>query len=207
MGRIIGMMEAGWSAKRVAHQLGHSNCVLRGGVGTSGSERCHSQESQAQDTLDRPVAHETPSIGAPVSPRTIRRHLAEGLLGSLCPLCVLPLTPTYRRFHLEWCSARGNWAAAEYNQVVFSDETRFNLSNDDNRVLVWRPHGERFNPAFALQRHTTPTAGVMVRGAIAYNTWSPLVLIRGTMRAQRYVHDILRPHVLPLLHRLPEAVF
>ncbi|GFS97802.1 hypothetical protein TNCV_2017801 [Trichonephila clavipes] len=29
--------------------------------------------------------------------------------------------------------------AAEWNQVVFSDESRFNRSSDDNRVRVWRP--------------------------------------------------------------------
>ncbi|GFU64656.1 uncharacterized protein TNCV_3578901 [Trichonephila clavipes] len=40
-------------------------------------------------------------------------------------------------------------------------ESKFNLSSDDNRVCVWRPHGERLNPAFALQRHTALTAGVM----------------------------------------------
>ncbi|GFY06923.1 transposable element Tcb2 transposase [Trichonephila clavipes] len=27
------------------------------------------------------------------------------------------------------------------------------------------------------------------------------------MTAQRYVHDILQPHVLPLMHRLPGAIF
>ncbi|GFT30020.1 transposable element Tcb2 transposase [Trichonephila clavipes] len=47
----------------------------------------------------------------------------------------------------------------------------------------------------------------MVWGAIAYKTWSPLVLIRGTMTAQRYVHDILQPHVLPLMQRLPGDIF
>ncbi|GFW24629.1 transposable element Tcb2 transposase [Trichonephila clavipes] len=65
---------------------------------------------------------------------------------------------------------------------------------------MWRPRGERLS-FFALQRHTTPTAGVMVWGAIACNTRSPLVLIRGAMTAQRYVHDILQPHVLPLIQR------
>ncbi|GFV45100.1 transposable element Tcb1 transposase [Trichonephila clavipes] len=59
------------------------------------------------------------------------------------------------------------------------------MSSDDNRVRVWRPCGERLNPAFDLQRHTTPTADVMVWGAIAYNTRSPLALIRDTMTAQR----------------------
>ncbi|GFU11408.1 transposable element Tcb2 transposase [Trichonephila clavipes] len=136
-GRIIGMMEAGWLTRRVACQLGRSDCVVR----------------------------------------------------------------------RKWCQTRENWIAAEGNQVVFSDESRFNLSSDDNRVRVWRPRGERFNRAFALQRHTTPTAGVMIWGAIVYNTRSPLVLIRGTMTAQRYVHDILQPHVLPLMQRLPGVIF
>ncbi|GFX06370.1 hypothetical protein TNCV_2938981 [Trichonephila clavipes] len=44
----------------------------------------------------------------------------------------------------------------------FSDESRFNLSSDGNRVHVWRPRGERLSTVFALQRHITPTAGVMV---------------------------------------------
>ncbi|GFT15943.1 transposable element Tcb1 transposase [Trichonephila clavipes] len=47
----------------------------------------------------------------------------------------------------------------------------------------------------------------MVWGAIAYNTRSPLVLIHGTMTGQRYVHDILQPHVSPLIQRLPGAIF
>ncbi|GFS83585.1 transposable element Tcb2 transposase [Trichonephila clavipes] len=97
--------------------------------------------------------------------------------------------------------------AAEWNQVVFSDESRFNLNSDDNPFRVWRPRGERLNPAFALQRHTAPTAGVMVWDAIAYNTRSPLVSIQDTITAQRYVHDILQLHVLPLMQRLPGAIF
>ncbi|GFY14797.1 transposable element Tcb1 transposase [Trichonephila clavipes] len=87
----------------------------------------------------------------------------------------------------DWCRARVNWTAAEWNQLVFSDKSRFNLSSDINRVRVWRPHGERINPAFALQRHTAPTAGVMVWGAIAYNTRSPLVVIRGNMTASYHM--------------------
>ncbi|GFW13901.1 transposable element Tcb1 transposase [Trichonephila clavipes] len=86
-------------------------------------------------------------------------------------------------------------------------ESRFNLSSDENRVRVWKPRGERLNSALDIKRHTTPTAGVMVGGNIAYSTRSPLVLIRGIMIAQRYVHDILQTHVLPLMQRLPGAIF
>ncbi|GFW22503.1 transposable element Tcb2 transposase [Trichonephila clavipes] len=56
-------------------------------------------------------AHVAPLLGASVSSQTIRRCLAEGQLGWRRPFCVLPLTPTHRRFRLEWCRARGNWTA------------------------------------------------------------------------------------------------
>ncbi|GFX24136.1 transposable element Tcb2 transposase [Trichonephila clavipes] len=48
---------------------------------------------------------------------------------------------------------------------------------------------------------------MVVWGGVAYNTQSPLVLIRGTMTAQRYVHGILQLHVLPLMQRLSGAIF
>ncbi|GFU89775.1 transposable element Tcb2 transposase [Trichonephila clavipes] len=76
------MIEAGWSARRVARQLGHSDCA----------PNASSAAIQVQ------VA---PSLRAPVSSKTIRRRLAEGHLGSRRPLHVQPLTPTYRRIRSE----------------------------------------------------------------------------------------------------------
>ncbi|GFX66171.1 transposable element Tcb2 transposase [Trichonephila clavipes] len=81
-------------------------------------------------------AQVAPSLGAPVPSQDIRMRLAEGHLGLRHPLRVL--TPTHRHLRLEWCRARGNWIAAKWNQIVFSDESRFNLSSNDNRVRVWR---------------------------------------------------------------------
>ncbi|PRD34998.1 UNVERIFIED_CONTAM: hypothetical protein NCL1_12841 [Trichonephila clavipes] len=82
----------------------------------------------------------------------MRRSLAEGHLGSWRPLSVLPFTlPSHLRLLLEWCCARGNWTAAEWNQVVFSDKSRFNLTSDGNCVRMWGPQGEGLNPDLALQ--------------------------------------------------------
>ncbi|GFY13806.1 transposable element Tcb2 transposase [Trichonephila clavipes] len=134
------MMKAGWSARRVVGQLGHSDCVVR---------RCWDQWIREISFTRRPASGRprqisrrkdryivAPSLGAPVSSRTTRRRLDEGHLGSRRPLRVLPLTPTHRRLLLEWCRARGNWTAVEWNQVVFNDKSRFNLGSDDNRVRV-----------------------------------------------------------------------
>ncbi|GFU23958.1 transposable element Tcb2 transposase [Trichonephila clavipes] len=151
-GRIICMMEAGWSAMRVVRQLGRSDCVMR---------RCWDQSIREMSFTQRP--------GSGHPRQTSRRE--------------------------------------DPHIVVFSDESRFNFRSDDNRVRVWKPRGERPNPAFALQRYTAPTSGVTVWGAIACNTRSPLVLNHGTMTAQRYVYDILQSHVLPVIQRLPEAIF
>ncbi|GFX73570.1 transposable element Tcb2 transposase [Trichonephila clavipes] len=214
-------MEAGWSARRVARQLVRSDCVVRRCWDQwiremsftrrpgSGRPRLTSRREDSHIVRNARVQPTASGTGSTFTRglRTIRRRLAEGHLGSWRPLRVLLLTPTHRRLRLEWCHALGNWTAAEWNQVVFSDESRFILSSDDNRVRVWRPRGDRLNPGFALQRHTAPTADVMVWGALAYNTWSLLVLIHGTKTAQRYVHDILQPHVLPLKLRPPGAIF
>ncbi|GFV73140.1 transposable element Tcb2 transposase [Trichonephila clavipes] len=99
----------------------------------------HNSREQLTTSSAAIQAQVVPSLGIPVSSRTIQRRLAEGHLGSRRPLCVLPLMPNHRRHRLEWCRDRENWTAAEWNQVVFSDESRFNLSSGDNRVRVWKP--------------------------------------------------------------------
>ncbi|GFS79445.1 transposable element Tcb1 transposase [Trichonephila clavipes] len=87
------------------------------------------------------------------------------------------------------------------------DESRFVLWTDDNRVRVWRRPGERYNSPLTVLRHTARTAGAMVLGAIAYDSRSTLIVIRGTLTGQRYVDDILQPHVGPFLIGLPGAIF
>ncbi|GFX07485.1 transposable element Tcb2 transposase [Trichonephila clavipes] len=95
-------MEAGWSARRVARKLGRSDCVARRcwnqwiremsftqrpGSGrprqTSHREDHHiERNARVQPTASSAAiqAQVAPSLGAPVSSRTIRRRLAEGHL-------------------------------------------------------------------------------------------------------------------------------
>ncbi|GFW11338.1 transposable element Tcb2 transposase [Trichonephila clavipes] len=106
------MMEEGWSARRVARQLGHSDCVVR---------RCLDKWIREMSFTRRP--------GSGRPRQTSRREDRY-----------MPRTKKLD--------------CREWNQVGFSDKSRFNLSRDDNRVCVCRPRGERFHPTFALQRHT-----------------------------------------------------
>ncbi|GFS58539.1 transposable element Tcb2 transposase [Trichonephila clavipes] len=69
---------------------------------------------------------------------------------------------------------------------------------------VWRRPGERYNSPHTVLRHTDCIAGVMVWGAIAYDSRFTLIVMRGTLTGQRYVDDILRPHTLPWPARSPD---
>ncbi|GFX53063.1 cytochrome P450 4c3 [Trichonephila clavipes] len=76
------------------------------------------------------------------------------------------------------------WNVTDWQKVVFSDESRFVLGTDDNRVRVWRRPGERYNSPHTVLRHTARTAGVMVWGVIAYDSRSTLLVMRGTLTGQ-----------------------
>ncbi|UYV67514.1 hypothetical protein LAZ67_5001032 [Cordylochernes scorpioides] len=141
-----------------------------------------------------------------IRPRTISRRLVANGLHSCRPLRRLPLTPPNRHQRLEWCRARSTWMT-KWHRVVFSDESRFCLSSDSRRVRVWRRRGERSNPAANVERFTVRQRGIVVWGAIAYDSRSPLLRIQGTMTAKRYVDDVLRPVTLPYLQGVPNALY
>ncbi|UYV84561.1 hypothetical protein LAZ67_X002615 [Cordylochernes scorpioides] len=145
-----------------------------------------------QATCTAILQHVQDNLDHSISTRNISRRLVANGLHSCRPLRRLPLTPPNRRQRLEWCRARSTWMT-EWHRVVFSDESRFCLSSDSRRVRVWRRRGERSNPAAIVERPTVRQRGIMVWGAIAYDSRSPLLRIQGTMTAQRYVDDVLRP--------------
>ncbi|GFT71340.1 transposable element Tcb2 transposase [Trichonephila clavipes] len=202
------MMEAVWSARRAARQLCLSDCVVRRRLGQwirkidSGRPRqasCREDHQIIKNARVQPTAswaaiqtQIAPSLGIPVSSRTIRKRLVEGHFRSRPHYMCCP-----RRPHMDESVLSGvarEETCLQWNGTTSPLDSRFNLSSEDNRVCVCRPRGERLHSAFALQQQTTPTVNVMAWGIIAYNT-------------RRYVHDILQPHMLPLKQRLPRAIF
>ncbi|GFV60459.1 transposable element Tcb2 transposase [Trichonephila clavipes] len=105
-------------------------------------------------------------VGVAIVSQTISRHLAEANLKSKHTFRALPSTPEHRQLRLQWYQARSMWDVTDWQNVVFSDESRFVLETDDNRVRVWRQPGERYNPLHSALRHTARTAGVKVWGPI-----------------------------------------
>ncbi|GFV00442.1 HTH_Tnp_Tc3_2 domain-containing protein [Trichonephila clavipes] len=103
------------------------------------------QQALVDPTVTRSTMRADVSVA--IVPQTISRHLAEANLKSKCPFHALPLTPEHRQLRLQWCQARSMWNVTDWQKVVFSDESRFVLGTDDNRVRVWRRPGEQYNSA------------------------------------------------------------
>ncbi|GFW57022.1 transposable element Tcb1 transposase [Trichonephila clavipes] len=70
-----------------------------------------------------------------VSARTIRRRLQQSGMSARCPLLGLPLTQNHKRLLRQWCNKRRMWVA-EWNEVVFTDESRICLQHHDGRIRV-----------------------------------------------------------------------
>ncbi|GFY14692.1 transposable element Tcb1 transposase [Trichonephila clavipes] len=75
------------------------------------------------------------------SARTIRHRLQQSGLSARRPLRGLPLTQNHKRLLRQWCDERRMWVA-EWNEVVFTDESRICLQHHDGRIRVWRHRGE-----------------------------------------------------------------
>ncbi|GFV39443.1 transposable element Tcb1 transposase [Trichonephila clavipes] len=83
-----------------------------------------------------------------VSARTIRRRLQQSGLSARRPLLGLPLMQNHRRLHRQWCDERRMWVV-EWNEIVFTDESRICLQHHDGRIRVWRHRGERMQNSCA----------------------------------------------------------
>ncbi|GFX98017.1 transposable element Tcb2 transposase [Trichonephila clavipes] len=94
--------------------------------------------------------HTTQVTGRPISRFTVARRLHGGGLFARRPVRCVPLTPAHRRRRSLWCREHRNWRDNEWGRVLFTDESRFSLSSDSHRILIWREQGSRNHP---LEHH------------------------------------------------------
>ena len=106
------------------------------------------------------------------------------------------------RLRLEWCCAWSTRNCTDWGRIVLSDESHFQKSPYDNSLRIWRcpKHWGGSCPDYHTpHRHTTEHYGL---GCHLLDSRTSLIVIFGTLTAQRYVDDILPPVVLPFLLRL-----
>ncbi|GFT89649.1 transposable element Tcb1 transposase [Trichonephila clavipes] len=97
---------------------------------------------------------------------TIRRRLQQSDLFARRPVLGLPFTQNHRRLRRQWCDERRMWAA-EWNEVVFTDESRICLQHHGGQIRVWRHRRERMLNSCTLVLHQVLWYGAVLNTTLA----------------------------------------
>ncbi|GFU33159.1 HTH_Tnp_Tc3_2 domain-containing protein [Trichonephila clavipes] len=215
-GRIIGKLEEGRSVKSVAaeFEIAHSivsrlwrqfqttGTAIRGFSsgrprGTTPADDRYivlQARRNRRQTAGEIARHTTQATGRPISRFTVARRLHGGSLFARRPVRCVPLTPAYRRRRSLWCREHRNWRDNEWGRVLFTDESRFSLSSDSHRIVIWRERGSSNHPSNIIERDRYGGRGVLVWGGIMLGTRTDLhIFDAGSVNGIRYCNEILLP--------------
>ncbi|GFW16635.1 transposable element Tcb2 transposase [Trichonephila clavipes] len=181
-GRIIGKIEEGRKITDVAREFDivHS-VVTRLWKSFKTTGMCSRRKGGAQLVANQFLA----ASGKQISRKTVARRLRRGGLYARRPVVCVPLTRQHRTARLQWCREHHNWTEQDWACVLFSDESRFSLSSDCRRQLIWRESGTAYRPENIQERDRYPTCSIMVWASIMINGRTRLLVVaNGTMTGQ-----------------------
>ncbi|GFV72827.1 transposable element Tcb2 transposase [Trichonephila clavipes] len=192
-GRIIGKLEEGRSVTSVAAEFGIAHSIvsrLWRQFQTTGTAL---RGRQPEGVIAR---HTTQVTRRPISRFTMARRLHGGGLFARRPVRCVTLTPAHRRRRYLWCREHRNWRDNEWGRVLFTDESRFSLSSDSHRILIWRERGCRNHQSNIIERDRYGGGGVLVWGGITLGSRTDLHIFDAvSVSGTRYCNEILLPYV------------
>ena len=139
--------------------------------------------------------------GRPISSNTVRSRLRSAGIRARRPYRGIVLHGHHRRARVRWARTHLRFTRADWAQVLFTDESRFNVQGNDGRTRVYRRRGERYADPCVVERDQFGGDSVMVWAGISLHVKTPLVAIQGNLNAARYQNDILRPIAIPIIQQ------
>ena len=147
-----------------------------------------------------------PGVQEPaLSLKTVRNRIHAGGFKSMMPAKKPELTQRHKDARIAFSRAHARWNNPQWRRVMFSFESMFYLRRVDGRKRVWRRRKERHVPATVIPRVAYQGGGVMVWAGSSATAKTDLVFIDGNLNGQRYIDEVLTPHVLPFLRQMPVA--
>ncbi|GFU52179.1 transposable element Tcb1 transposase [Trichonephila clavipes] len=212
-GRIIGKLEEGRSVTSVAAEFGIAHSIVsrlwrqfqttgtavrgfssgrpRGTTPADDRYIVLQARRNRRQTAGEIARHTTQATGRPISRFTVARRLHGGDL-----FARRPVRCGVRRRRSLWCREHRNRRDIEWGRVLFTDESRFSLSSDSHRILIWRERGSHNHPSNIIERNRYGGRGVLVWGCIRLGSRTDLhIFDAGSVNGTRYCNEILLPYV------------
>lgn len=132
--------------------------------------------------------------GTIVTPQTIRNILHSANIRGRAPRKKPFISERNRVKRLEFAKAYVSKPLEFWKNVIFSDESKFNIFGSDGKKTVWR------KPNTSLQiKNLIPTikhggGHIMIWGCMSFNGVGEMTFIEGNMNAKQYI-DILRDNL------------
>lgn len=133
--------------------------------------------------------------GVSVHVNTVRNALRDVGLGTIRK----PKKPLLRhknvKDRLEWAKSHVTWTNADWEHVIWSDETKVNRFGSDGHRYAWKRDNEPLQPRHVDMTVKHGGGGLMVWGCITTRGVGPLVKIEGKLTQTSY-KKLLQQHLL-----------
>jgi len=110
-------------------------------------------------------------------PNTIRKVLKKNEINSRVARMKPYLMPRHIVNRKVFAKEHLNWTLDQWKEVIWTDESSFELGKPSGKQLVWRKLDEAFNQDCTGSTFKSGRSSVMVWGAIAYGKKSELVVM------------------------------
>lgn len=222
--RAVGMKEGGLSTKEIARRLECTPKAVRkilkkyDSEGTVQDLKGRGRKKKTTPREDRTLKFESLSnrkasakalalkrapsfVKNNISVSTVKNRLREaGLNGRVARKKPL-LAKKNIKARYEWAKDHLNWTVDDWKNVIFSDESPFQLFQSGGRVFVRRRPGEEFLPECMNPTVKHGGGSIQVWGAFSYGGVGPLYRVVGIMDGAKY-RQILKTHMAPFLQRI-----
>lgn len=142
----------------------------------------------------------TKGLCTKVSRSTVRRTLGRLRIFSRAAVVKPHLTPKHKSARLLFAKKYKDWTAEEWREVVWTDESSFEVGKNFRKVRVWRTTEEKYHNSCLAPSFKSGRTSVMVWGAFVGSSMSNLVVIPpGQSKAVDFIDIVYKGELLGFL--------
>jgi len=203
---VLARVDAGESATRIAAALGISAATVsrlrkkhrpnasvpQGGRPTKLSTETREAMAKSMDSCEvlrvkDLVREQNRATGTRVSPKTVRRALKISGFNKYKVVERPFLLPHQAKKRLEFAMAHKNWTTADWERVVWSDETKINLQGSDGPRFIYARPGTKAMKNRIVGVRKFGGGSLMFWGCMTAKGPGYGCQIEGTLNASRYI--------------------